>query len=97
VHRGQLNGRPYESKGKIRKIERPTLLEHDHWSAVSGLPDREENYQIVRYELRKMGDGTHLTLTEENIPDEQKRKLSEQTWQKVLQTLKEVVEGKPAP
>src|SRR4029079_7644879 len=47
VHRGEYQGKPYVDKGTIRRFEPPRVLEHDHWSDGSGLPDEPENYQVV--------------------------------------------------
>jgi uncharacterized protein YndB with AHSA1/START domain len=92
VHRGEWQGKPYEAKGKIIAFEPGRILAHDHWSKLSGLPDTPENHQIVRYGLIPDGQGSLLALTEENIPDKEKRDLSEKTWNQVLANLKTLVE-----
>jgi len=92
IHKGVWQGKPYEDKGIIVKFDPPTLLAHTHWSAFSGLPDRAENYQTVTWELSEHDDHTDLVVAEVNLPSEQARTVSEQSWKTVLNALKEVVE-----
>jgi uncharacterized protein YndB with AHSA1/START domain len=92
VHKGMWQGKPYEDKGTILKIEPPHLLAHNHWSALSGLPDRPEHYQQVTYALAERGGDTELTIHEVNIPGEEARALSEKSWKMALQSLKELLE-----
>lgn len=90
--KGEWQGKPYAAKGVIVAFDRPRLLKHTHWSALSGLPDQPQNYQTVTYRLTPREGGTELTLREENLPGDEKKKLSEQTWRKVLGALRELVE-----
>lgn len=95
VHRGDYKGKPYEDKGKILVFRPPTTLTHTHWSSVSGLPDRDENYQQVTYSLFERGDFTDLTVTELNLPDEDAKVISDKSWQSVLNALKQLLEREP--
>ena len=92
VHRGQYQGMPYEDKGMIVKVEPERLLVHTHWSPVSGLPDRPENYQEVSWALYERGDTTELVVTEVNLPSEAAKGVSEQGWNAALVALKELLE-----
>ena len=92
IHRGEWQGKPYEDRGTILKIEPPTLLVHDHWSEVSGLPDEPENYQEVTWSLSEGGATTELTVAERNLPSEDARAASEQAWETALSGLKEMLE-----
>jgi uncharacterized protein YndB with AHSA1/START domain len=92
VHRGEWEGKPYEDKGEILRIEPPKLLVHSHWSEGSGLPDRPENYQTVTYELSAMNGDTEVIITEVNFPNDAAKALSEKTWKTVLGSLKELLE-----
>ena len=92
VHRGQYQGMPYEDKGMIVKVEPERLLVHTHWSPVSGLPDRPENYQEVSWALYERGDTTELVVTEVNLPSEAAKAVSEQGWRAALAALKDLVE-----
>jgi uncharacterized protein YndB with AHSA1/START domain len=94
VHRGEWQGKPYEDKGTITRIEPPTTLVHTHWSPAGGLPDEPGNYQEVRWTLGKTGDGaTVLTLNESNLPSEEAKAVSDQAWDAALQKLKELLEA----
>jgi uncharacterized protein YndB with AHSA1/START domain len=92
VHRGEYQGRPYEDRGEILEIEPPRLLVHSHWSPVSGLPDDPRNYQRVSFELTDKDDATQLTVREANLPSEDARETSEQSWRMVLGNLKGLLE-----
>ena len=92
VHTGQWQGRPYSDKGTILRIEPPHLLEHTHWSELSGLPDEPENYEEVTWRLEELDAGTRLTVSERNLASEEARAMSEQSWRTVLDELKRLLE-----
>jgi len=92
VHRGEWQGKPYEDRGEILKIDPPRLLVHTHWSDLSGLPDRPENYQEVTWALEELGAMTKLTVTERNLPSEEAKEVSENAWKTALTGLKGVLE-----
>src|SRR5437867_8830821 len=58
VHRGEYQGKPYEDKGTIVKVEPGRRLVHTHWSPSSGLPDSPENYEEVTWALADRGGTT---------------------------------------
>jgi uncharacterized protein YndB with AHSA1/START domain len=93
VHRGELQGRPYEDVGTIRTIEPPRLLVHTHWSEVSGLPNEPEHQQVVTWSLEERDGGTVLTVDERNLPSEDAKRMSDQSWPQALGALKALVEG----
>lgn len=93
VHRGQYQGRPYQDRGTIERIEPGRLLVHTHWSPVSGLPDVPENYQHVTWALSGDDGRTELTVTERNLPSEEAKQASDQGWKAALDGLKAVVEA----
>ncbi len=92
VHKGVWQGRPYEDKGKILKIEPLRVLVHTHWSAFSGLPDSPENYQQVTWALSEQDGKTELAVTEVNLPSEEAKTVSETGWKTVLDNLKDLLE-----
>lgn len=93
VHRGEWQGKPYEDKGEIVRIEPPRLLVHTHWSAASGLPDRPEHYQEVTWALRDHDGGTELTVSERNLPSDDAKKTSEEAWKAALTSLKTLLQA----
>lgn len=93
VHTGEWQGKPYEDRGTIVTFEPPRKLVHTHWSPMSELPDREENYQTVSWELSERSRKTDLTIKEQNLPSEKTKSVSEKTWKLALDELKKVVEA----
>ena len=92
VHRGEWKGKPYEDKGTILRFDAPRLLEHTHWSSMSGVPDSEDNYQTVSWALADKGGRTELTVSETNLPSEEAKSTSDASWPMVLDQLKKLVE-----
>jgi uncharacterized protein YndB with AHSA1/START domain len=92
VHRGEYQGRPYEDKGTIVRVEPERLLVHTHWSPVSGLPDEPEHHQEVTWALAPRDGGTELTVSELNLPSEAARDVSEQGWRAALGALRNLLE-----
>jgi uncharacterized protein YndB with AHSA1/START domain len=98
VHRGEYQGRPYEDKGTIVRFEPPRRLVHTHWSPASGLEDRPENYQEVTWRLSEVADGTQLTVSEVNLPSEEAKSVSDESWKTALASLKDLLDkGGSAP
>jgi uncharacterized protein YndB with AHSA1/START domain len=92
VHRGEYQGKPYEDKGEIVRFDPPKLLVHTHWSDASGKPDTPEHYQEVSWALDARDEATELTITEHNLPSEEGKAVSEQSWKTVLDNLKDLLE-----
>ena len=92
VHRGEWQGEPYEDKGTILRFEPPTLLVHSHWSPASGVPDRPEHYQEVSWSLTDRDGATTLTVAETNLPSQEAKAISEESWKAVLDNLKDLLE-----
>jgi uncharacterized protein YndB with AHSA1/START domain len=93
VHRGEYQGKPYVDKGKIVRFEPPELLVHTHWSDLSVTPDGPEHYQEVTWALTDRGGATELTISERNLPSEEAKAVSEQSWKAALESLKALLEG----
>jgi uncharacterized protein YndB with AHSA1/START domain len=92
VHRGEYQGKAYEDKGEILQFDPPKLLVHTHWSDLSGDPDSPEHYQEVSWALAQRNGATELTITERNLPSEEAKAVSEESWRMVLENLKNVLE-----
>ena len=92
TYRGEWQGKNYEDKGEILQIEPDKLLVSTFWSSLAGLPDLPENYKTVRYELFPEGDGTKLTITQDNNATQEEADHSTQNWTTVLDKLKELLE-----
>ena len=93
TYKGTWEGKAYEDKGKVLQVEPGKLLVSTFWSSLSGLPDVPENYQTVRYELSTEGDGTRLTIIQDNNDSQEEADHSEQNWKTVLDGMKKLLEG----
>lgn len=93
TYTGVWEGKTYEDKGKVVQVEPGRLLVSTFWSSLAGLPDLPENYQTVGYELSTEGNGTKLTLTQDNNNTQEEASHSEQNWTMVLEGMKKLLEG----
>lgn len=91
-HTGEWQGKPYEDKGVVKAFEPSRRLVHTHWSAMSGRPDKPENYETVSVALAEKKGGTDVTVSEENIADAKQAASSDEMWGQALAKLKEVAE-----
>ena len=93
IYRGKWQGKSFEDKGKVLKVEPERVLVSTHWSPLSGVPDSPENYHTVTYKLSETADGTEVTITQDNNPTEQEKEHSEQNWRTVLESMQRLLEG----
>ena len=91
TYEGVWEGKAYKDKGQILQVESGKLLVSTFWSALSGLPDIPENYQTVRYELSAEGNGTRVTITQDNNATQEEADHSTQNWNMVLDGMKKVI------
>jgi len=93
VWKGEWQGKKYEDKGMILKLEPNRILQYTHFSPLSGQQeDRPENYHTVTIELSAEGAQTRISLSQDNNPTEQARKHSENNWVMMLESLKKLLE-----
>ena len=93
VWKGEWQGKPYEDKGVIQRIEPERLIEYTHFSPLSGVPDKPENYHTVTIELTPQGSQTAVSLSQDNNATEEARQHSESNWRAMLDGLKKVLEA----
>lgn len=93
VWKGEWQGRAYEDKGQILELTPGRRLRYTHFSPLSGVPDKPENYHTITIELAPAGGGTEVTLSQDNNATEAAREHSEKNWSMMLAGLKEFVEG----
>src|SRR5512136_2795733 len=55
VFKGEWQGKTYEDKGMILRLEPQRLLQYSHFSPLSGLPDVLEHYHTVTVDLSSKG------------------------------------------
>lgn len=92
VWKGEWQGKPYEDKGEILKIEKEKILQYSHFSPLMGKPDVPENYHTVTVELSGTDSQTTVSLSQDNNADEQAREHSEKNWEMMLESLKSLLE-----
>ncbi len=92
VWKGEWQGQRYEDKGVILQFDPERRLRFTHFSPLSGLPEKPENYHTVTIDLAPDGARTHVSLEQDNNPTEEARQHSEKNWETVLAGLKQYLE-----
>lgn len=92
IYKGTWEGRPFEDKGTILEIEPGKLLKTTYFSALSGLEDKPENYNTVTYELAEKNGGTELTVSQDNLANQEQADHTAKNWETVLGTIKTILE-----
>ncbi len=92
VWKGEWQGKSYEDKGVLLEVKPERTLKYSHFSPLSGLPDKPENYHTVTIELSGKGDRTEVALSQDNNPTEEAREHSQENWEKMLAGLKKHLE-----
>ena len=87
-------GKVYEDKGVILKLESQRLIQYSHFSPLSRLPDVPESYHTVTIKLSVKGTQTLVSLAQDNNATEQERQHSEKNWEMMLEGLKKLLERK---
>ncbi|POY37868.1 ATPase [Solitalea longa] len=90
--KGEWKGKPYEDKGVILHLKPNAELQYSHFSPLSGLEDKEENYHIVTIHLKEKDKHTSLSLTQDNNASKKEQEHSEKNWDMMLMSLKKLLE-----
>lgn len=90
--RGEWEGETDEDNGAIQRFDPERALVDTHWPPLSGKPAVPENYHTVTWELTETGDGTEVTLIQDNNETEEARDHSEENWEMGLGNLRERLE-----
>ncbi len=93
VWRGEWQGKPYEDRGTVLRVEPHRLLKVTHFSPLSGLPDTPENHHTVTYTISEREGRVHLLLQQDNNRDEAEAGHAAENWRMMLGELKRTVEG----
>lgn len=88
VWKGDYQGKPYEDKGVILRLQPEQELQYTHFSPLSGKPDQPENYHTVTLALSRQGAATTVSLAQDNNPDEEARAETAKLWRGMLDALK---------
>jgi uncharacterized protein YndB with AHSA1/START domain len=92
TYRGEWQGKRFEDRGEIVKVEPNEVLQVTHFSPLSGQPDIPENYHTVTFQLAPRDGGTELIITQTNAASQEEREHSEANWVKVLDSIKQAAE-----
>jgi len=90
---GEYEGAEYRDHGTVLEAVPHERLVHTHFSPLSGREDVPENYHTLTWALAPDGDGTTVTLSQDNNHSYDEVEHSERNWQQVLEGLKTVVES----
>jgi uncharacterized protein YndB with AHSA1/START domain len=89
---GEWNGHKYEDHGIILDIDPGTFVKYSYWSSMSGTEDKPENYANITYNLTESNGETELTLTQDNVKNEEAKTHSEQNWTGLFEELRKLIE-----
>ena len=92
TYEGEWQGRNYKDKGVVVDIIPEKLLHTTYWSSMSGKEDRPENYNNVLYEVEEQNGGTLVTISQDNIKDEEELEHMNENWGIVLDNMKKLLE-----
>ena len=96
VWTSDFQGKPFEVRGTILRLEAERLLEYNHSRPIfrsSGATHSSDNYQRVTIELRDEGSQTHLSVTEQGNRSTRELEHSAGGWRLALNNLKASLEG----
>jgi uncharacterized protein YndB with AHSA1/START domain len=89
VYRGEWEGKPFEDRGVVIEVTEPTVIRVSHEA-----PGSDASHE-VKYELRDLGETTHVTLTQDHNESPEAAAHSSQNWQAMLEALQRKV-GRPS-
>jgi len=92
VWNGEWQGRKYEDRGAILRLQKDQLIEYTHFSPISGKPDLRENHHKITIELVSHGKTTTIRLRQDNNETEEENEHSQKNWKKMLEELRKLLE-----
>ena len=92
VWKGEWQGKTYEDRGVILRLNPGHVFQYSHFSPRSGLPDEPEYHHIVTVELTGNDSLTIVSLSQDNNPTEQERAHSQKNWELMLESMKNLLE-----
>jgi len=89
---GEYECKPYEDHGSVVEVDPERRLTVTHFSPMTGLPDKPENYHTITYDLEDRGGSTRVSLRQDNNGDEAEAARATENWTMMLAGLKKTVE-----
>jgi uncharacterized protein YndB with AHSA1/START domain len=93
IIRGDLHGIYFENNGKVLQFEQQHILQYNHLSSLSELPDEPDNYSIIEFRLSPTENQTNLTITLSNFPTEEIYRHLAFYWNVTPEILKKQIEN----
>lgn len=93
TYSGEWQGKPYLDKGKIIKLVPEKLLHTTYLSSNSGKEDKPENYANVIYVIEPENSGTLISITQDNIDNDEQVAHMKHNWSMVLENMKKLLES----
>lgn len=87
------NGKEFIDKGEILVFEKKRRFSYTYWSSLSGLPDAQENYSKITFDLQSDGNSTKLMLTHTDFATESMYEHSDKNWEESLNAIKQIAEN----
>jgi len=91
--KGMWEGKPFEDRGMIKRVEKNSLLQYSHWSTASGTAEDDSTHNLLTFRLTKEKGGVRVVLQHENIATLAIKEHSEKMWAQLLETMKAMAEG----
>ena len=85
VFQGEFEGKAFRDEGEVVELDAPRRMRFSHRSGDSPVHE-------VRFDLEPAGEGTRVTLTQDNNPTAEAAQHAQGNWDAMLGLLKQVVE-----
>ena len=89
---GNYQGKKFQDKGIIQKLEKEKLFQYVYLSEFSGLEDKDENYSVITFELNTENKMIKLIVTQKGFVDKKAQEHSDKGWNMVLRAIKNILE-----
>jgi uncharacterized protein YndB with AHSA1/START domain len=89
---GEWDGKKYQDKGTILEIDPGKFVKYSYWSSMGGTEDKPENYANITYGLAEKDGKTKLTITQDNVKNQEAKEHSEQNWKGIFEELRKLIE-----
>jgi uncharacterized protein YndB with AHSA1/START domain len=90
--KGEWQGKKFEDKGTVLRVEPEQLLQYTHFSPLSGEEDIPSNYHTVTIMLSEEDGGVWVSLTQDKNDSPKTREHAEKNWRMMLESLKKYLE-----
>lgn len=90
--RGTIEGKPFCDHGIIEQFDPGQCFAYRYWSDNHGTERLPQHYVSIRYQLTPQAQGCLLTLTQQNLPNQQLQQIMQSAWDFLLDGLKRYTE-----